>query len=44
MEFHAFLAAWGEFGPTLEDVIVLTGLTIFGDSKAIAMPDDSSTK
>lgn len=39
---HMFIAAWGEFGPTLEDVVVLTGLPVFGDSKA--MPGDSSAK
>lgn len=44
MESHTFIAAWGEFGPTLEDVVVLTGLPVFGDSKTVAMPDDSSTK
>lgn len=28
VESHTFVAAWGEFGPTLEDVIVPTGLAI----------------
>lgn len=36
-ESHTFVAAWDEFGPTLEDVVVLTGLPIFGESRAIAM-------
>lgn len=44
MESHTFVAAWGEFGPTLEDVVVLTGLSIFDDVQAIAISDDSSTK
>lgn len=25
-EIHSFIAAWGEFGPTLEDVVMLTSL------------------
>lgn len=32
-ETHSFIAAWGEFGPTLEDVAVLTSLPIFGDTQ-----------
>lgn len=27
---HTFVAAWGEFSPSLEDVVVLVGLPIFG--------------
>lgn len=38
------MAAWGEFGPILEDVVVLTGLPVFGEVQAIAISDDSSTK
>lgn len=44
VESHTLVAARGEFGPTLEDVVVLTGLPIFGDAKVIAMSDDSRTK
>lgn len=32
-ETHSFVTAWGEFGPTLEDVAVLTSLPIFGDTQ-----------
>lgn len=32
-ETHSLVAAWGEFGPTLEDVLVLTSLPIFGDTQ-----------
>lgn len=42
IESHIFVAAWGEFGPTLEDVVVLTGLPVFGEVQAINVADDSS--
>ncbi|KAK9277971.1 hypothetical protein L1049_027528 [Liquidambar formosana] len=32
-ETHTFVTAWGEFGITLEDVVVLTWLTPFGEEK-----------
>lgn len=38
------MVAWGEFGPTQEDVVVLIDLPVFGDVQAIAISDDSSTK
>lgn len=38
------MAAWGEFRPTLEGVVVLTGLHIFGKSRAIGMPWSSDVK
>lgn len=28
---HTFLAAWGEFCPSLEDMVMFTGLPIFGN-------------
>lgn len=31
----------GEFCPTLEDVVVLTGLPLLGESRARAMPESS---
>lgn len=37
---HAFIDTRGAFCPTLEDVIVLTGLPVFGESRAIRMPKD----
>lgn len=30
-EIHSFFTLWGEFGPTLEDVMMLTSLPTFGD-------------
>lgn len=44
IESHIFVAAWGEFGPTLEDVVVLTGLPVFGEVQAINVADDSSAR
>lgn len=44
IESHTFVAAWGGFGRTLEDVVVLTGLPIFRESRAIAMPEDLDVK
>lgn len=38
------MAAWGEFGPTPEDVVVLTSLPVFIKVQAIAISDDSSTR
>lgn len=38
------MVAWDKFGPTLEDVAVLTSLPIFGESRAIAMPGDSEVQ
>lgn len=43
MESHTFVAAWDEFGPTLEDVVVLTGLPVFVEVQAMAISDESST-
>lgn len=34
----------GEFGPTLEDVVVLTGRPVFGESRAVAMLGRSDVK
>lgn len=31
-KMHTFVTAWGEFAPTLEDVVALTLLPVFGDS------------
>lgn len=33
IETHTFVASWGEFGPTLEDVVALTLLPLFGDAQ-----------
>lgn len=38
------MAAWAELGPTLEDVVVLTGLPVSGEVQAIDISDDSSAK
>lgn len=40
-ESHTFVTAWGEFCPTLEDVVILTGLPLFGEAKTIVMPESS---
>lgn len=40
VESHTFIEAWGQFCPTLEDVIVLTGLSLWR-SRAITMLEDS---
>lgn len=42
VESHTFVAAWEEFELTLEDVVVLTGLPVFGEVQAINVADDSS--
>lgn len=39
-ESHTFIVSWGEFCPTTEDVIVLTG-PLFGEIRTIKLPDDS---
>lgn len=41
IESHTFVTAWGEFCPTLENIVVLTNLPMFGESKAIKMPESS---
>lgn len=41
-ESHTFVTAWGEFCPTLEDVVVLTGLPLFGGANTIVMPRSSN--
>lgn len=38
IESHTFVTSWGEFCPTLEDVVVLTGLPLFGEAKTITTP------
>lgn len=35
---HTFIIAWREFSPSLEDVVALTGLPIFGEAKTIKLP------
>lgn len=40
-ESHTFVEAWKEFSPTLKDVIVLTSLPVFGETRTIKMPEDS---
>lgn len=38
IESHAFIVAWGEFCLTLEDVVILTGLSIFREARTIKLP------
>lgn len=40
IESQTFIVAWGEFFPTLEDVVALTGLPIFGEPRIINMPGE----
>lgn len=40
-ESHTFVIAWSELCPTLEDVVVLTGHPVFGESKAIKTLESS---
>lgn len=37
METHTFLASWGEFGPSLEDVDMLTSLPLFNGAHATSI-------
>lgn len=37
VENHSFIVPWGEFGPTLEDVVSLTSLHLCGIVKAMGM-------
>lgn len=39
-ESHTFIVWWGEFCPTTEDVIVLTG-PLFGETRTVKLLDDS---
>lgn len=40
-ESHTFFATWGEFFSTLEDVVVMTGLPVFGEIRAVKLPKES---
>lgn len=40
IESHIFVVAWGEFRPTLEDVVALTVLPVFKELKTIKLPQD----
>lgn len=44
IESHTFIVAWGEFGPTLEDIAALTYLPIFGNSNAISITHNEIDK
>lgn len=35
-----FIGSWGEFGPSLEDVVVLTSLLLFSEAHAITLTLD----
>lgn len=37
MESYTFIAAWGKFGPMLEDVLNLMALAIYGEVNAMGM-------
>lgn len=40
VETYTFVAAWGEFGPPLEDVAMLTSLPMFGEAHAASLYPD----
>lgn len=44
MESHTFVAACGEFGPTFKNVVVLTGLPLFSDSRVIVATGEPAIK
>lgn len=37
LESHTFVIAWGEFRKTLEDVLNLMGVTLYGEMNAMGM-------
>lgn len=37
---HIFIVAWGEFSPTLEDVVALSSFPIFEERRTIKLPGD----
>lgn len=37
VELHTFVTIWGAFCPTLEDVVMLTSLTLLGEAKTVMM-------
>lgn len=37
VETHTFIAAWGKFGPTLEDVLDLMALPLYGETNSIGV-------
>lgn len=41
IESHTFIVAWGEFCPTLEDAVVLIGLSLFGEARNIKLLEDN---
>lgn len=41
VELHMFVPAWGEFCPTLEDVVMLTSLPLLREVKTVMIPGSS---
>lgn len=39
---HTFMTVWGEVHLTLEDVVVLTGLPFFGETRTKILPEDTT--
>lgn len=37
IEIHTFVASWAKFGPSLENVAMLTSLLLFGEAHAIVV-------
>lgn len=44
IETHTFVVAWGEFGPSLEDVAMLTSLAMFSEAKAASLYPNGEDK
>lgn len=40
-ESQTFVTAWGEFYFTLEDVVVLIGLSLFEETRAVKLPEEA---
>lgn len=39
IQSHTFTVAWGKFCPTIEDVVVLMGLPVFREARAIKLAE-----
>lgn len=37
VDTHTFVALWGKFGPSLQDVAMLTSLPLFGEAHATSL-------
>lgn len=44
VDTHTFNTAWREFGPTLEDVIMLSSLSLFGEAQVAILTEGETRK